>query len=509
MRHWIKGILCGILSLSIFCFVHIESSVYAETIIPLKKGKTESVSTRVKPSAHKGKTGKKIQKDAKIEPLRHVGPQEKNVEKIKKDVVIKNKEDVHDMNQWIRVHIGSFSDSIMISSQEDMHLVEKPSMTLHKNEKYKIWVKGGSLYLGNDSLENHITIDTQNEKQGIQVGNRVYRGRISLTLLADKKIRVINQLPLELYLYGVLPEEVIPSWPMPALEAQAVAARTYAWHAMLAKQKGSYDVEADTRSQVYNGMLREHARTNAAVDATKGVIMTYQNRPIDAVFHADAGGYTEDSELVWNEALPYLRGVKEVVQKPWEARTSYEWKLTTTKADMEEALRKAGKNIGQLQAIELSPLSNAQKKEVDRTMSGRVQRVVFVGTQGDVTLSGAEVSKIWGLKSTLFGIKIEGNGKNTSSVDTSILFDKKRALRKKGNTDKKTKTSVKEHTDSFRQNFSRGNDVVIIEGRGFGHGIGLSQWGAAQMAMEYKGNDPKYYETILHHYYTGITISKI
>src|SRR2546425_4850789 len=145
-----------------------------------------------------------------------------------------------------------------------------------------------------------------------------YRGVVELRRTAAGRLTVINELDLEEYLYGVLKNEVDPQWPAEALKAQAVASRTWGLYSLNRFAPEGYDVRATTESQVYNGVTAEDPRTSAAVDETRGEIMTYQGRPIFAAYHSDSGGYTESSELVWGgTTYPYLKGGRPVQR--WRA----------------------------------------------------------------------------------------------------------------------------------------------------------------------------------------------
>jgi stage II sporulation protein D len=153
--------------------------------------------------------------------------------------------------------------------------------------------------------------------QGVRVGGNEYRGEIHLILNRRGKINVVNALPLERYLRGVVPME-LPPGPYPAIEAlkaQAVAARTYALaHRGQFREEG-YDLRDDARSQVYAGLTGEQALTNRAVEETRGVVALYPGEdgklsPIEAVYTANCGGRTENNEEVFGgKPLPYLRSV--------------------------------------------------------------------------------------------------------------------------------------------------------------------------------------------------------
>jgi len=144
-----------------------------------------------------------------------------------------------------------------------------------------------------------------------------YRGDLTVAHQSSG-LCVINTLPVESYLRGVVPLEMSSSWPLEALKAQAVAARTYAVRSI--SSSGLFDLYSDTRSQAYGGAGREAATTNAAVTGTAGVIATYGGQPIAAFYFSTSGGHTENIENVWNTApLPYLKGVDD----PYDTLSPY------------------------------------------------------------------------------------------------------------------------------------------------------------------------------------------
>src|SRR5207244_1865034 len=134
---------------------------------------------------------------------------------------------------------------------------------------------------------------------------RRYRGAIQLDA-AGGKLRAINLVGLEQYLYGVVPSEMPYTWAPEALKAQAVAARSYA---LATKRAGAFDVYKDTRSQVYLGLDHEKPSSNAAVDATAGKVLLYDGAVAKTFFFSTSGGRTASAEDVWGTAVPYLVSV--------------------------------------------------------------------------------------------------------------------------------------------------------------------------------------------------------
>ena len=146
----------------------------------------------------------------------------------------------------------------------------------------------------------------------IVVEGREYRGLVEVFLGRAGQLTVVNHLPLEEYLRGVVPNELGPSqYPaMEALKAQAIAARTYVIRNLGQFGNDGYDICDSQRCQVYKGYLSEHSMTDKAIRRTRGEVITYEGTPINAMYTAVCGGHTEDGTLVFPEEKgPYLRGV--------------------------------------------------------------------------------------------------------------------------------------------------------------------------------------------------------
>ncbi|MBI3951454.1 MAG: SpoIID/LytB domain-containing protein [Acidobacteria bacterium] len=170
---------------------------------------------------------------------------------------------------------------------------------------------------------SQLTFAPLDEAQALlKFGGRAYRGQLVVQLNPRERLTVINELPLEEYLWSVVPNELGPTpfGELEALKAQAIAARTFAVRQKLAATNDDgYDVLADTRSQVYTGIDAEHPLSTRAVNETRGIIVTYNGEPIEAVYSSTCGGRTEDSESVFAEARPYLRSVLCAPEANWLA----------------------------------------------------------------------------------------------------------------------------------------------------------------------------------------------
>jgi stage II sporulation protein D len=288
----------------------------------------------------------------------------------------------------------------------------------------------------------------------VYIGDRWYRGRVQLARTGQGLVAV-NYVDLETYLVSVLGKEMYPTWPQEALKAQAVAARSYALSRRQSqvKRPGSlFDVKDTVSSQVYTGVASEFPSTQAAVDATRGQVLTYGSKLVEAVFHSASGGHTENSENVWSSVKPYLRGVPDFDQ----AAPNYQWNLILSAAQLKQRIPGVG-NILSLRPLKTTP-------------QGRIMAMQIIGDRGTRTIKGGQLRSALGLKSTLFSV----------APQTGLVAS----------------TSIK-GTPALPQAF-------LISGRGSGHGLGMSQWGAYGMAQQ-----GYTYTQILQHYYQGITISTL
>lgn len=241
------------------------------------------------------------------------------------------------------------------------------------------------------------------------------------------RLQVVNVIPLEEYLVGVLGGEMPPSFPLEALKAQAVAARTYALSKKLEQYGQPFHLGSSVLSQVYRGLSAEEARTRQAVELTRGQVLTWMLQPIEAYFHASCGGRTESGADALGRDLPYLRSV----DCPCGQLSTSHWSLTLGPKE----LSVLGAPLGPLEVQ-------------GRTRTGRAVKVA-VGPRSMDAVAFREKLGYAQLKSLAFEV------------------EKRR-------------------------------DGWVLQGRGFGHGAGLCQWGARIYAE--KGWD---YRKILLHYYPG------
>ncbi|HWE08349.1 MAG TPA: SpoIID/LytB domain-containing protein [Solirubrobacteraceae bacterium] len=219
-------------------------------------------------------------------------------------------------------------------------------------------------------------------------GHGSYRGSLQFAADGSGGVQIVDAVGLDDYVRGVVAEEMPASWAPAALEAQAVAARTYAVTTTV--RAGGYDLYDDSRSQVYGGVGAETGATDAAVAATGGQIVTYNGTPAVTYFFSSSGGYTESIQDAWPGATPepWLRGVPD----PYDGAAgnpSHSWGAQMSLAAASAKLR--GLVKGSLIGIRV----------VRRGVSPRMIAGTVVGTRGQTTVSGAQLQSVFGLDSTL------------------------------------------------------------------------------------------------------------
>jgi stage II sporulation protein D len=222
------------------------------------------------------------------------------------------------------------------------------------------------------------------------IGDRWYRGRV-LVIPGGNGLTAINYVDLEHYLYSVVGSEMPTSWPIEALKAQSVAARSYVLYHRQRSRNPNFDVGSTTAWQVYGGLEQEAASTQTAVEGTRGQVLTYNGQVIEAVFHSASGGHTENVEDIWSQPIPYLRAVQD-----FDAGSPvYQWGVNFS-------LREFGQRIpgiGNLVAA----------VPVRTTPRGRIVEMRLEGDAGSRVVSGNDLRRALNLRSTLFSVAIAGN----------------------------------------------------------------------------------------------------
>ncbi|QEY33162.1 SpoIID/LytB domain-containing protein [Synechococcus sp. RSCCF101] len=323
---------------------------------------------------------------------------------------------------------------------------------------------------------------------GVWLHPRRYRGALRI-VPAGEALEVINHIPLETYLPSVVGAEMPAEWPLAALQAQAVAARTYALRHR--GRRGRYDLKATVASQVYKGVESETESTRQAVHSTRDLVLTFRGRLIDAVFHSSSGGRTAYSGQVWTSQLPYLISVPDHD----EHSPVHRWRKPLDAA----TLRRAFSEIGGVHSIRISGTSP----------SGRVRQALVLGPGGQLSVSGRELRRRLGLRSTLVTFEPLQPAAPTA-VPADVAADRAGVRWRPGMQPMVATRSVSPFSGEMvpvapsptlpvPETQAMG---LVAVGRGFGHGVGMSQWGAHGLALQ-----GETYRTILRHYYRGVQIT--
>lgn len=355
--------------------------------------------------------------------------------------------------------------------------------------------RDGSIIIGSTDMNGSI----------IKVDENRYRDYITF-LNNDNNILIINHIHMENYLLGVVPKEIAASSPVDALRAQAVVARSYTYANLNKHIDEGYNLCTSTHCQVYGGYEWEKPSTNQAVIDTYGEYIVYDGQVASAFYHSNSGGHTESSEDVWGGNLPYLVGIEDRFSMNTNNST---WSLSLSPRDLGDKLKANGIDIGEVKDLQI----------LDTSDSDRVETIKIVGSYGDQIISGDKLRSIIGttnLKSTLFSINKDGlsSSKNVYIIDGSSQGAREVSLSGMyildGNNNKTVNRSVSNrlrgdaNTTDLEGTIGIEPTAFKFEGKGYGHGVGMSQYGAIEMA-----NLGYNYEEIIKHYYSGVEIINI
>lgn len=279
-------------------------------------------------------------------------------------------------------------------------------------------------------------------KHAIEVDRGVYYGRLEVQKASGIGLDVYNRLPLETYLLGVLGSEMSPSWPLEALKAQAIASRTYALQRIMTARAANrpFDLKDSVLSQVYNGAADISPRVRSAVSLTRGEVLVFDRRLAEALFHSTCGGRTASSRTLFGGERPYL------VERrcKWCRKSEFaNWKTTISLARVSELLGKANRVDGRVSEVQHSERENWVEY---RDTKGRSRMPIKAFRE---------------------------------PIPWKVL-----------------------PSDHFRAE-TRGR-TIHFSGHGFGHRVGMCQWGAKGMAEE-----GRKYLDILGYYYPGTYVQRI
>jgi stage II sporulation protein D len=327
----------------------------------------------------------------------------------------------------------------------------------------------------------------------ITVNGKRYRGYIEIRRYTDSDLTVINTLNIEHYLYGVVPAEIEYNAPLEAIKAQAVAARTYTYRNLKSNSKWGFDLTDTVEDQVYMGYDGERASTNKAVDETKGKKMLYNGSLAHVFYFASSGGMTASVSEVWGSEIPYLVSVPD----PYESQTSpnYIWEKSLTAEQIKKLLFISNVEIGEILSVSAEEYSN----------SGRVTALRITGTEGSITYYNSDTRRIFDLYSQKYTIESAGNVvvKAADGTIKTLAIDGRVVISANGGSTVSSKNSTVAVIGSGNRirKVNMSSNTYVFSGRGWGHGVGMSQEGAKGFARQ-----GFTYDQILKHYYTGITV---
>ena len=402
-----------------------------------------------------------------------------------------------DAGRDVRIGVVESADSVLVGSTGGFTVTERPSgrvLATGSNGAAIVTRSGPSGYrvrLGSSVSESSGPVLVTATSGSLTIAGQPYRGRAEVGVNSEGKLAGINELPIEQYLYGVVPRELGPvAFPeVEAQKVQAIAARTYTLAYLGRRASDGYDLRATVADQVYGGLSGEHPVSTAAVDATRGIVAKYAGNLIIARYSSTSGGHTANNEESFAEnPIPYMRGVPDMPatagptfvasleafksapyitdfrQPPapfdLDRPRYHRWMVEWSPAELTSMISTfANRNVGLVREL----------KVVQRGPSGRIITLEFV------TDSGSFSASMGTIRSALKYVNATGAFVNLPST----LF--------------------------FIEPVTQGGAAVPgsfrVFGGGFGHGAGMAQVGAVLMAKAGKN-----YEQILRHFYTGVEL---
>lgn len=320
---------------------------------------------------------------------------------------------------------------------------------LHRRKTYQVEVDGEGINFGSFRIPGTARLVPLDPDAVMVVGPSRYQGALIVRPNQNGTLTAVSELGVEDYLLGVLPHEMEQSWPLEALKAQAVVARTFAYYNLGKYRKSGFDLTSDTRSQMYGGVGAVSPSVRRAVAETRGEVLGYKGVLLASYYHACCGGHTADYGLVWGHGAPAAKPLRGVADRYCRSSPLARWTAVLSSAEVLSALQSRRFVGGRLRDFRIGK----------RDKSGYVH--TFVAEIGDkkVTMGADEFRKAVGA-TQLRSVRL---------------------------------ASVK---------LRRG--AVEFEGFGSGHGVGLCQWGARLQAEAGRS-----YEKILSYYFPGSTLSVV
>lgn len=397
----------------------------------------------------------------------------------------------------IAVKVGPTGSKANLESNSGFIIEQGGTKKIIQDSIVEIKANNNQLIVSSSSARYNINPGTDyvySQDGKTKYSGTTYRGKFYF-LNQGGKVAVVNYLPIDDYLMGVIGKEIGFSSPLEVLKVQAIISRNFALANYDKYSKYGYNLDDSTNCQVYIGVDGENEAIQQAVKETEGLVILYNGEFANTIFHATSGGRTEAIEEVWGgNPQPYLISRED----PYSVNcTNATWDLTLTEGEIRNSL---GANIGTINAIEISSF----------TSSGRAAQIIVHGSNGTKTYSGNAFRMKIGptrLKSTDFA--------PNNRVDNSSLNEQfgKKALSAIRQLFYATGLSTEQYEPIELPDFVPSREPVVIKpingsfnfsGRGYGHGVGLSQYGAINMV-----NDGKNYKEILEFYYPGTELQQL
>lgn len=343
-----------------------------------------------------------------------------------------------------KIKIGSSTKATLINLYNNnviTKIKEKEACTVHNvNGLISIVHLPSNTSLG--VYTGPVKLIAENKNGLVFCNKNWYKGELTLlTNGSTTQTTVVNKLDVEDYLLSVVPSEIPSNWNIEVLKSQSIAARSYALGYLGRRKDKGYDLESTVEDQVYLGVISEKEQTSKAVKETRGLILLDKfNKPLIALYHSSGGGYTDSIENLWE-----MKGSPHIRPRPDYDDKSPHFKWYK-KYDLNQVSAMLNHlNVGNI--LNITPLF--------RSISQRIMRIEIKGSNKSIKLRGEDFRRLIKLPSSKFNLLIENNN-------------------------------------------------VYFAGRGFGHGLGLSQWGAKALAEAgFKHNE------ILVHYYPGTRLVNI
>lgn len=437
-------------------------------------------------------------------------------------------------------------------SGNEFSITDASGNSIKLSGSYNIQQNGTSVYVAGTAMTLPVAVESE---EPLSWNGTPYRGSLKMQM-SQQNFAVINIVDIESYIKGVVRSEMSPSWHIEALKTQAIVARTYTAAAI--GKHGTFDLCATTHCQVYKGMTAETPKINEAVTETDGKILTWNGRPASVFYHTDSGGMVTASSMVWGSEIPYLTAKAEPIAYSGP-KTS--WQCSISMSEIENKLAAGGINVGSIAS--LTPVTRDESQRVltleingsagrvnitghkFRTLIGadKIRSTMFefntVGVSGALITapaqqqSAARAVAVSGKKSS---VKIDKSQMPSDSEDKLVWLTKHNVfttrelmemLSKPDKVDYYIKVGMARIDGKYiapeptaprpapvvvpsvpvvlnkMSNNSAVGDIVTCQGRGWGHGVGLSQWGAKTLA-----ENGWVYADILAHYFPGTVLGE-